>query len=296
VVCRPATAAELATAVELLVPEGAGLQQLEQMAALARTQQAAGASLHVAHWAGRLVASVLPVHHPGRTMLLLLPHRVVGRLQQEAVAQLAEMVCAQGRARGMHLAQCLLEDGGARAAVERAGFGHLADLAYLHARPPAEMPVAELPPGWTWQDYRQDTHGLFAQAIAASYKGSLDCPALTGLRSMDDVLAGHMATGVFEPELWGVACDGAVPAAVLLLSPLHGAAGIELVYLGVHPDYRGRGLGDLLMRRALRVAADRGRQGLSLAVDAANAPALKLYWRHGFRTVGRKAALLRVLA
>ena len=58
---------------------------------------------------------------------------------------------------------------------------------------------------------------------------------------------------------------------------------------------RGRGLGDAMMRLAIaRVAAD-NRGILSLAVDAANTPALRLYYRHGLSRVGHRVALVRDL-
>jgi len=41
------------------------------------------------------------------------------------------------------------------------------------------------------------------------------------------------------------------------------------------------------------MASKHGR--LSLAVDAGNLPALKLYWRHGLQVIGRKQAMLRDL-
>jgi ribosomal protein S18 acetylase RimI-like enzyme len=70
---------------------------------------------------------------------------------------------------------------------------------------------------------------------------------------------------------------------------------LELVYLGLTPAARGRGLGDLMMRRALALAAADGAGRLSLAVDSDNVPALKLYYRHGMQRVGAKLALMRRL-
>ena len=45
----------------------------------------------------------------------------------------------------------------------------------------------------------------------------------------------------------------------------------------------------------VRADADGIGPGLSLAVDAGNAPALKLYFRHGLRRVGARLALIRDL-
>jgi ribosomal-protein-alanine N-acetyltransferase len=83
---------------------------------------------------------------------------------------------------------------------------------------------------------------------------------------------------------------------VLLLArtAAHGTA--ELVYLGLVPAARGRGLGDIVMRQALHIVGASGvANTLALAVDAGNAPALRLYHRHGMRRIGTKVALMREL-
>jgi len=69
----------------------------------------------------------------------------------------------------------------------------------------------------------------------------------------------------------------------------------ELVYLGLTPPARGRGVGDLVIRHALWTVRKMELSNLTLAVDAKNAPALRLYFRHGMQQVGRKTALIRDL-
>ncbi len=54
--------------------------------------------------------------------------------------------------------------------------------------------------------------------------------------------------------------------------------------IAVVPSRRGRGFGDDLLRALLRRARDEGYEQVSLSVERNN-PALKLYERHGFRTV-----------
>jgi ribosomal protein S18 acetylase RimI-like enzyme len=131
--------------------------------------------------------------------------------------------------------------------------------------------------------------------VLATYEKSLDCPALNGLRHIDDILAGHKGTGSFDPRIWFVLCEGEEPIAVLLLNRVGASDLVELVYVGIVPRSRRKGLGDLLIRQALHAAAMIGCTRLSLAVDADNLPALKLYWRHGLQATGRKLALLRDL-
>ena len=62
----------------------------------------------------------------------------------------------------------------------------------------------------------------------------------------------------------------------------------EILSIAVDPKGRGRGLGESLMREAiLRLRADRVEK-LILEVDGSNDPALKMYKRLGFQSVGNR--------
>lgn len=81
-------------------------------------------------------------------------------------------------------------------------------------------------------------------------------PELEGTRSLDDVLAGHRAAGRYKPEHWRL---GRIPgspkaAAVLLLAEAPGRDAWEVVYLGLTPEARGRGLGHSVLQHALDLA------------------------------------------
>jgi mycothiol synthase len=86
-----------------------------------------------------------------------------------------------------------------------------------------------------------------------------------------------------------------VPGGVLLLR--HGAQPVgtahvfrdnepgqaaEIGMLSVYPDYRGRGLGRLMLRKALEVAFHNGFHPVYLSVNAANESAVSLYLSEGF--------------
>ncbi|HLC34086.1 MAG TPA: ribosomal protein S18-alanine N-acetyltransferase [Anaerolineales bacterium] len=58
--------------------------------------------------------------------------------------------------------------------------------------------------------------------------------------------------------------------------------------LAVHPDWRGRGMGQVLLRALLREAAWRGALSATLEVRRGNRVAQRLYERHGFAVVGRR--------
>src|SRR6185369_11999011 len=120
--------------------------------------------------------------------------------------------------------------------------------------------------------YSPQNHAAFAAAILRSYEGSLDCPALNGKRSIEDVIEGHKSTGIFDPALWHLATEHGEPRGVLILSPALHTESMELVYLGLSPEARHRGLADAFMRLAVKSTAQNQRKELSLAVDSRNAP------------------------
>jgi mycothiol synthase len=305
---RPARRAEVHGAVRSLMSLPGRLVDEAQVDEFVRTAPARRVDLSllwVAERRGRVVWVLLPVLSPGRTALLLSPTVPPSAAERAAAGGLLDEVAAALAARGVDLAQALLDptDVVARDLFAGRRFVAMAELIYLSAeprrRPPAPPP---LPDGLAWVAYGPRTHGLFKRAIAATYEDSLDCPALNGVRDMDDVVAGHQASGEFDPALWRLLCRPAVdpaaepdPLGVLLLSRIPQARAVELVYLGVAPAARGRRLGDLLVRHALTAVVDQGMARLTLAVDARNAPALKVYYRNGMARAGAKLAVMRDL-
>jgi ribosomal protein S18 acetylase RimI-like enzyme len=60
----------------------------------------------------------------------------------------------------------------------------------------------------------------------------------------------------------------------------------RLYSLAVHPDHRGQGIGHRLLKTTLAELVARGTKRVFLEVEQNNAAALKLYERHGFRSIG----------
>ena len=61
-----------------------------------------------------------------------------------------------------------------------------------------------------------------------------------------------------------------------------------LLMLAVHPAWRGRSVGEMLLRAALRSAWEAEQSLLTLEVRESNAPALALYAKCGLQQVGRR--------
>jgi len=252
--------------------------------------------LYLAERRGVIVWAILPVVSPGRTMVLFCPGQVAPTLQDTIVPGLIARLLADFATRGVHLAQVLLDssDSVVIRLFESIGFSRLAELLYLN-RELRRLEQPTLPNGYRLLRYGPGVHSDFARTIAATYHQSLDCPALNGRRDMEDILEGHKAVGQFDANLWSLLCDGNVPIAVSLLNRSPHTEAIELVYFGLIPSMRGRGIGDLLMQHAFYTAHTANARYLTLAVDSRNLPALKLYRRHGLREVCSRIALLQDL-
>lgn len=247
----------------------------------------------------RVVWATLPMVSPGRTMLLLAPSGLPRNDGEQIAGSLTDMVCEQFQMRGVQLAQVLLDptDKTGRDMFCAHAFRQMAELLYLQTDVRRSFPAPLMPETFEWQHYTPDAHNDFADAIVHSYCDSLDCPGLNGLRNIDDVMAGHKASGgaAFDPSLWMLLREKGKPIAVVLLARVEGQDTYELAYLGLIPAARGRGLADFVMRQALHTVTSHRGSMLTLAVDAENSPAIRLYHRHGMKKVGSKLALLREL-
>jgi ribosomal protein S18 acetylase RimI-like enzyme len=73
---------------------------------------------------------------------------------------------------------------------------------------------------------------------------------------------------------------------VALVRQHRGGPSGRIYSLAVHPDRRGQRIGESLLRSMVDSLSDRGVRRVYLEVDAANAPALRLYERWGFRRIG----------
>ena len=274
----------------------------EALAASCRGELELG-GLWAARRRGRIVGALLTQPLAGRAAGVW-PPEVSGAWGRHSLAAGLVRAAAEGlRARGVRLLQALLDPAlprSAGAALAAGGLPRITELVYL-TRPTA--PPLGLPPGaprlsWSGFEAVQEPH--FRATLAATYEGTFDMPELAGVRSLDDVLDGHRASGRFDPGRWRLgrlsASDGGAPepVAILLIADQPERPSWEVTYLGLVPSARGRGLGRAALAHALELAAP-CQERLDLAVDVRNAPAVRLYQAAGFRPYARRAVHLAIL-
>ena len=115
-------------------------------------------------------------------------------------------------------------------------------------------------------------------------KNSLDCPEFQGMLTTQEALQGFYRQDVHAPAHWYLArCEGE-DAGILLLAPHPESTNWELMYMGLVPAWRGRGLGIQMVNEALHRAREAGMEEVILAVDERNTPARRLYEQFGFRS------------
>lgn len=299
-VIRPVQPTEIDDALHLLLGQHGRRAETASVAdfvTFARQRAIDLSRIHVAIAGTKLLAACLPVHSPGRTVLMMTSSTGSSKTLPHIIAACIDSACATLDPASVQMVQILLEPGDTRTAdaLRAIGFSDLADLIYLQrtlTRTPPEPPV---PQGCRLLNYSADTHSNFARGILASYEQSLDCALLHGRRAIADVIEGHKSSGDFDPSLWFCLTEHDIELGVLLLAPLPGHMTMELVYIGLSPHARGRGIGDYFLKLALHRTAAADLRMLTLAVDQVNAPALRLYHRHGLAEVHRRLAMIRSL-
>lgn len=249
--------------------------------------------LWVARRGRRVVGALLTQPLAGRAAAVWAPEVEGVWHRADTAAALVRAAIDDLKRRGYTLAQALLDESApdnARDDLAAGGLVHVTDLLYLEADTAAAVPQRPDTPPLLWRPFGPDTEADFRAVVRQTYVGSLDMPELEDLRNLDDVLEGHRATGRFAPELWrlGRVEGGPEAAALVLLAEARDRDAWEVVYLGLTPAARGRGIG----RATLAHAVDLARPHVSrieLALDVRNTPAQHLYEKAGLRPFDRRA-------
>jgi mycothiol synthase len=261
---------------------------------------------------GRIVGAMMTQALAGKTAAVWPPEVGPSWRRAALAAALVESALDDLAARGYRLAQAALdESAGPHAArdLARGGMPRVTELLYLERETSAPLPPLEGPPrgpkgdspaspapDFDWRPFDASIEAEFHRVLQATYEGSLDMPELEGTRGLEDILAGHQASGLFVPDRWRLGTIPGEPeaAAVVLLAEAPGRDAWEDVYLGLTPAARGRGLGRAAIRHALDLA--RGQAPIiELVVDLRNTPAVRLYRSTGFTPRDHRSVHLAIL-
>jgi ribosomal protein S18 acetylase RimI-like enzyme len=257
---------------------------------------------------GRLTGALLTQTLAGRAAAVWAPEVKRSWGRGALAAELVRTALRDLEARGFRLAQAVLDESAgprARRDLTRGGMPWVTHLLYFERDTTTPLlwhdeehieKARPVEPILDWRPFEPAIEAEFVRALLATYIGSLDMPELSGSRGPDDILEGHRAAGRFVPERWQLGCVHGDPdsAAVLLLASHPDRDAWEIVYLGLTPPARGKGLGRVVLRHALGLAHGAVAR-LELAADERNEPALRLYRGAGFQLRERRAVHLAVL-
>jgi mycothiol synthase len=232
----------------------------------------------------------------GASALIWPPQVLAVGNAREAEDLLIRRACEWLRNKGVKLAQALLtaEECPLALPLERNGFTHITGLWYLRHPLHFDAPFLQAEESLTFRTYPNVSAQVFQETLERTYGGTLDCPEVNGVRTLEEVLAGHRAAALHDPNRWWLALDAETPVGVVLATASTETRGWDLAYVGVVPEARGRGAGRELVRKVLLEARAADAECVTLSVDTRNRPAWKLYLSLGFEADDRREVYLAV--
>jgi ribosomal protein S18 acetylase RimI-like enzyme len=245
---------------------------------------------------GDLAGAIVCLPVPGASGLIWPPQALDGPQRLAVEDALVSRATAWLREGGAGLGQCLLTEAEMPLVgpLLRNGFAHVTALWYMqHDLTTASV----MPPRGRLRHvpYSQLSNPApFHQTLLRTYEGTQDCPEITGVRSIEQIIAGHRAQGKHNPGRWLLALAAGRPVGVLLLCEMPEWAAWDVAYVGIVPEERGHGYGREIMHQALAVARADGVARLTLSVDARNEPAWRLYTDLGFQPHDRREVVLAI--
>lgn len=249
--------------------------------------------IFVLHGENGLLGAVVCLPVPGGSALVWPPGAVNDRrtfvedvLLRHALGWLQQ--------RGVKLAQTLLapEEAFLAAPLQRHGFALVTHLMYLRHDLNVPLNCLAVPARLEYRAF--EGNPVFGQTLLRTYEGTLDCPEVNGVRTLEEVLQGHRAQGEFDPERWWLALERGRPVGVLMMTEMPESGDWEVAYMGVVPEQRRRGFGREMLLQALCEARAADVPAVTLSVDARNRPARQLYRAVGFEPVEERAVYLSI--
>ena len=200
---------------------------------------------------------------------------------------------------GAWIGQALLEPHLLRehAAMQRNGFTRLTELRFFERPLNADSSSSQrsTKTSMSYERYRRSRNRLaFANVLEATYRGSLDCPEMNGVRDGQQSLETHEAAGEFTSDMWRLYRLHRIDVGLLLLIERPDQQAWEVLYLGVVESARGRGIGRAMLLDAIDAARRAKAQRLLIVADVRNVPAVSLYESLGFQPVATRVAFVRL--
>jgi ribosomal protein S18 acetylase RimI-like enzyme len=147
----------------------------------------------------------------------------------------------------------------------------------------------------SYERYRRSRNRLaFVSVLEGTYRGTLDCPELNGVRDGQQSLKNHEAGGEFTPDMWRLYRRAGIDVGVLLMVDRPDQQAWEVLYVGVIESARGSGVGRAMLLDALDAARAAGVERLLIVADVRNIPAVSLYESLGFQPVASRVACVRL--
>ncbi len=172
------------------------------------------------------------------------------------------------------------------------GFSHQTDIVSRLWQPDA-ITTGWMPDGYSIHTLRPGQDDEFTQLMERTYQQSLDCPDLVKLLTAKDLLKFYRASTFATQSSFFLLYAESEPAGCLVLTDDMDNESLELTYMGVAPNHRGNGLGQLLVNFAKERAYNGLARRLVVAVDRTNEPAWKIYEDAEFATYSTQALMVR---
>ncbi len=212
----------------------------------------------------------------------------IGRLIREGLGELPQSNATLAQT-VMGLREPLLKQ-----AFLNAGFSKLATLTFMEqTRPPKKISTQH---AISYKKLSSNQDQLLGYLLEETYIDSLDCPKIHGVRKTQDIIDGHRGYDSKCTQVWFIAELESKPAGVILLNAIPKTSSMELAYIGISPWARGRGLGHTLMQHITEQAISQDFSRITLAVDAANIPALGLYKKWNFIEKNKRDTFIHKLS
>lgn len=244
-------------------------------------------------WGGFSNAALL-TRSPGRTAMLAVTAPRCTSDDESGVALVRRAIAAAHQL-DARLVQSLVDPEHDRTLqmLLRGGMRSIGILAYLEKSPGHRpVPLRPLPAGVTIRAWDPQERLMLEGLLEETYVDSLDCPGLARMRTTQEILDGHLNSGIVHPGWWNVLELDGRPCGVSLASEIPSVQCMELVYFGLAPSARGRALGGHLLDFTCSNVGRLGELSLALACDEKNVPALRLYESRGFLPRLRRTALV----